>query len=81
MIERARRYLAAVPRPEIGRGSDSATLYAACRLTRGFGLSAVDAEALLWEWAGGRPGWTRGWLACKVAHAERYGSELIGSLR
>lgn len=81
LVERARRYLAAVPRPEIGHGSDNATLYAACRLVRGFSLSAVDAEALLWEWAGNRPGWTRDWIAAKVAHAERYGREPIGALR
>jgi hypothetical protein len=74
LTERARRYLAAVPRPEIGSGSDSATLYAACRLVRGFNLSAADAEALLWEWAGGRPGWTRDWIADKVTHAARYGT-------
>jgi hypothetical protein len=81
LLDRARRYLFAVPRPEIGCGSDSATLYAACRLVRGFGLSHADAEALLWEWAGDRPGWTRDWIACKVAHAERYGTEPIGALR
>jgi bifunctional DNA primase/polymerase-like protein len=81
LVERARRYLAAIPRPELGHGSDNATLYAACRLTRGFGLSPADAEALLWEWAGGRPGWTREWIARKVTHAERYGREPIGALR
>jgi Bifunctional DNA primase/polymerase, N-terminal len=81
LVERARRYLAAVPRPEIGQGSDNATLYAACRLVRGFGLTASEAEALLWDWAGGRPGWTRDWIARKVAHAERYGTEPIGALR
>jgi hypothetical protein len=80
-VERARRYLARIERPEIGFGSDNAVLYAACRLVRGFGLSAPDAEALLWEWAGGRPGWTREWVARKVAHAERYGTESIGALR
>lgn len=81
LIARARAYLAAVPRPEIGQGSDNATLYAACKLVRGFGLCGADAEALLWEWAGGRPGWTREWVACKVLHAERYGTEPIGALR
>jgi hypothetical protein len=78
---RARAYLAAIPRPEIYHGSDAATLYAACRLVRGFGLCAVEAEALLWEWAGGRAGWTREWVARKVAHAQRYGTEPIGALR
>ncbi len=81
LVTRARAYLSAVPRPEIGQGSDQATLYAACRLVRGFGLSAAEAEALLWEWAGGRAGWTREWVARKVAHAERYGTEPIGALR
>jgi Bifunctional DNA primase/polymerase, N-terminal len=81
LVERARRYLAAVPRPEIGQGSDNATLYAACRLVRGFGLTASEAEALLWDWAGGRPGWTREWITRKVAHAEHYGTEPIGALR
>jgi hypothetical protein len=65
----------------IGQGSDSATLYATCRLVRGFGLSSSDAEALLWQWAGGRPGWSRDWVARKVAHGERYGTEPIGALR
>ena len=54
--ERARRYLAAISRPEIGCGSDAATLYAACRLVRGFDISEDETIALLWEWAGGRPG-------------------------
>jgi hypothetical protein len=78
---RARRYLAAIAPPEIGQGSDAATLYAACRLVRGFGLAPSDAEMLLWDWAGGRPDWTREWIAEKVAHAEQYGTEPIGALR
>lgn len=81
IVDRARRYLAAVPVPEIGAGSDHDTLYAACKLVRGFGLAAADAESLLWEWAGNRPGWTPDWIAEKVANAERYGSEPIGALR
>jgi hypothetical protein len=81
LVTRARAYLGAIPRPEIGCGSDVAVLSGACRLVRGFGLSAVDAEALLWEWAGGRPGWTRDWVTRKVAHAERYGTEPVGALR
>jgi hypothetical protein len=78
-LARARAYLDAIPKPDMGNGSDVATLYAACRLVRGFGLSFVDAEDVLWEWAGGRAGWTREWVAQKVAHAERYGTEGIGS--
>ena len=81
VTDRARRYLASIPRPEIGQGSDAAMLYAACRLVRGFGLSASEAEGLLWEWAGNRAGWTPELVQRKVAHAERYGSEPIGALR
>jgi hypothetical protein len=81
LVSRARRYLAAIPVPDIGAGSDTAMLYAACRLVRGFDLAASDAETLLWDWAGGRPGWTREWIATKVQHAEKYGNEPIGALR
>jgi len=81
VVDRARRYLAAIPRPEIGAGSDVATLSAACRLVRGFGLSEADAEGLLWDWAGGRPGWTRAWIAQKVQHAAKYGTEPVGAYR
>jgi hypothetical protein len=80
LLERARRYLAAIPRPVIGCGSDVAVLTAACRLVRGFALSDVDAEDLLWEWCGHREGWTREWVARKIAHAHRYGSEPVGGL-
>jgi hypothetical protein len=48
---------------------------------RGFDLSESDAVALLSDWAGGRPGWTREWIAAKVAHAIRYGTEPVGALR
>ncbi len=81
VAERARRYLATIPRPEIGQGSDNETLYAACRLVRGFGLSEADTVEMLWEWAGGRAGWTREWISKKVRNAIRYGSEPIGALR
>jgi hypothetical protein len=81
VIDRGRRYLAAIPAPQIGAGSDVAVLSAACRLVRGLALSETDATALLWEWAGGRPGWTRAWIADKVANAMRYGTEPIGCLR
>ena len=78
-LARARAYLATIPKPEIGCGSDADTLYAACRLVRGFALSPVDAEDLLWEWAGDRSGWTRQWVAQKVAHAAalRHGSDRV----
>jgi hypothetical protein len=80
VIERARRYLTHIPAPVIGYGSDAATLYAAARLVRGFALPAHVAVDLLGEWAGGRPGWDREWIARKVRHAEHYGTEPIGGL-
>ncbi len=81
LVSRGRVYLSAIPVPEIGQGSDNAVLYAACRLVRGFGLDPADAELLLWDWAGGRPGWTREWIAQKVTNAEKHGTEPIGALR
>ncbi len=81
VVERARRYLAAIPRPEIGQGSDNATLYAACKLTRGFGLTEADTVSLLWDWAGSRDGWTLEWVERKVRNAIRYGTEPVGTLR
>lgn len=81
LVERARRYLAKIPRPEIGAGSDQVTLYAAARLVRGYALDTGTAVDLLEEWAGGRPGWDRQWLGLKVANAARYGREPLGGLR
>lgn len=81
VVERARRYLAAIPVPVIGEGSDRATLSAACRLVRGFALTEAEACSLLWDWAGGRPGWTREWVERKVANALAYGDEPMGGLR
>ncbi len=78
VTERARRYLSRVPVPEIGCGSDVATLCAAATLVRGFALDEGTALELLDDWAGGRPGWDRRWLAQKVSNAQRFGTEPIG---
>jgi len=80
-LERARKYLATLPLPQIGQGSDTATFIAAGRLVRGFALSATDAEQLLWEWCGSREGWDRDWVRQKVANALKHGSEAVGGLR
>ena len=72
--QRARAYLLAIPRPFVGQGSDAATFYAACRLVRGFGLSADSAVDLLQEWA---PDFDRWWLESKVRCAEKYGTEQL----
>jgi len=79
-LERARRYLAAIPPPEIGHGSDLQTYIAACHLVRGFALRPTDAVRLLWEWAGNRPGWDHEWIAQKVNSASKNGKELMGAL-
>jgi hypothetical protein len=76
-VERARRYLRAVPTPIEGQGSDGATFGAACRLVRGFRLDAVTAIELLSEWA---PHFEPTWIAHKVASASRYGTEPEGGL-
>jgi hypothetical protein len=81
VVTRARRYLAAIPRPEIGSGSDAAVLYAACRLVRGFALSESEATSLLWEWCGSRPGWSHEWVSRKARNAASYGDEPVGALR
>jgi hypothetical protein len=81
-LKRARAYLMAIPRPEIGCGSDLAVFTVACRLVRGFALPESDAEDLLFEWAGSRPGWTREWIALKVrsASARDRGEQIGGYL-
>jgi hypothetical protein len=45
------------------------------------GISESEAIELLYEWAGGRDGWTRDWIARKVHNATQYGTEPIGALR
>lgn len=79
-VTRAAKYLAAVPPPQIGHGSDHLTLTMAARLVRGFAIDTDTAVTLLWEWAGRRPGWSLDWVRRKVANAERYGSEPRGAL-
>jgi len=80
VADRAQRYLATLPLPVIGQGSDTAIFCAAARLVRGFALPPSDAAVLLWAWAGNRPGWTREWIVSKVEHARRYGTEAVGGL-
>jgi Bifunctional DNA primase/polymerase, N-terminal len=81
VVERARRYLAAIPPPVIGHGSDHATFVAAARLVRGFALPPEDAFTLLWQWCGNREGWTEEWVREKVVNAAAHGREAIGGMR
>jgi hypothetical protein len=75
--ERARAYLARMPRPEEGNGSDTHTFRAACALVNDLGVDDGAAVRLLEEWSGFEPEW----LAAKVAHARRYAKRPEGRLR
>lgn len=79
-ITRARAYVAKVPPPIIGQGSDADMFRVACRLVRGFGLTEDETFSVLWSWSGGRPGWTPEWVAVKVRNAVRFGTERVGGL-
>ena len=81
VIERARRYLAALPLAVSGQNGDVTTFRACCRLVRGFLLSDEDALALLHEWNSRcEPPWTERELVDKIRRARRYGREPLGGL-
>jgi hypothetical protein len=80
-VERARRYLAALPPAVAGSHGDLHTFRVCCRLVRGFALDDAEALALLQEWnARCLPPWTDRDLEQKIASARRYGREPIGGL-
>lgn len=81
VLERARRYVAAVPAAISGQRGDARTFQVCCRLARGFGLAPGDALSLLAEWnARCNPPWTERELLAKLDHAQRYGREPVGGL-
>jgi hypothetical protein len=81
VIERARRYLAAIPPAIMGRHGDAATFRACCRLVRGFNLGDDDALFILNEWnARCEPPWSEDELRKKIQAARRYGREPVGGL-
>jgi hypothetical protein len=81
VVERARRYLAALPPAVSGQHGDVTTFRACCRLVRGFLLREDDALALIKEWnAQCEPPWTERELADKIRRARRYGREPLGGL-
>lgn len=81
VIERARRYLAALPPAVSGQHGDVTTFRACCRLVRGFMLSDDDAFALLRQWnARCEPPWSERELVDKIRRARRYGREALGGL-
>jgi hypothetical protein len=77
VAERGRRYLAGMPKPVEGQGSDVHTFRAACKLVRGLCLEEAVALDLLQEWA---PHFDRWWLRRKVASAFQNGKEPMGGL-
>jgi hypothetical protein len=81
VVQRARRYTAAIEPAIAGQHGDQRTFQVACRLVRGFALSNADALAVLLDWnARCQPPWTIRELEAKIAHARRYGREGIGRL-
>lgn len=82
VLERARRYLAAVPPAIQGQGGDAHTFMVACRLLRGFSLDDATVLALLTEWnAGCVPPWSERELITKIRNANAYGNEPVGGRR
>jgi hypothetical protein len=80
-VERARRYLMAVPPAITGQHGDLHTFQVCCRMVRGFALSDADALALLVDWnARCEPPWSERELHDKLRCARRYGREPIGGL-
>ena len=81
VLERARRYLAAIPPAVAGNHGDAATFRVCCRLVRGFALDDGSAFDLLTEWnLGCRPPWSEDELRAKLTGARQYGREPIGGL-
>jgi hypothetical protein len=81
VIERARRYLAALPLAVSGQHGDVTTFRACCRVVRGFLLDDADALALIREWnARCAPPWSERELMDKIRRARRYGREPLGGL-
>lgn len=76
VIDRARRYLAAIPPAVAGRHGDADTFRVCCRLVRGFALGDEDAMLVLNEWnVKCEPPWSEDELRAKLIGARRYGRE------
>ena len=81
VVERARRYLAAIPPAVAGLHGDVATFRVCCRLVRGFALSDEEALAVLAEWNRRcEPPWSEEEMVSKLRSARRYGREPVGGL-
>jgi hypothetical protein len=75
-VERARKYLAAIPPAISGQGGHNTTYHAACCLVQGFALAPETALALLTEWnASCDPPWSATELQHKVDDADKLPGE------
>jgi hypothetical protein len=80
-LDRARRYLAALPPAIAGQHGDLRTFQVCCRLVRGFALTDADALTLLAAWnTRCEPPWSERELTDKIRRARRYGREPIGGV-
>jgi RepB DNA-primase from phage plasmid len=80
-LDRARRYVAAVPPAIAGQHGDAHTFRVCCRLVRGFALADSEALSIMRAWnARCEPPWSERELLDKLKHARRYGLEPIGAL-
>jgi hypothetical protein len=81
IVDRARRYLAAIPPAVAGQRGDVRTFRVCCRLARGFALDIDAAMRVLADWnARCEPPWSERELIAKLEHARRYGREPMGGL-
>lgn len=81
VVDRARRYLAAIPPAVAGRHGDADTFRVCCRLVRGFALDDDSALFVLREWnVRCEPPWSEDQLRAKLNGARRYGREPVGGL-
>ena len=80
-LERARRYVAAIPPAVSGQQGDLATFQVCCRLVRGFALTDDEALVAIQDWnASCRPPWSEQELRWKLCSARRSGREPVGGL-
>jgi hypothetical protein len=80
-LERARRYVAAIPPAVAGNDGDAATFRVCCRLVRGFALEDDDALKVLADWNRAcAPPWSIEELRAKLRGARQYGREPVGGL-
>ena len=80
-VDRARRYVAALPPAVAGHHGDVLTFRVCCRLARGFALSDAESMDVLHDWnARCEPPWSDRELRQKLKSARTYGREPVGAL-